>query len=139
MQLHARRSADQWRGYAALDARNSCEPATRYDSAGRYAAWGHQHRSDSGGYANAEYVGMRREHDDESGDARHDGTSQRHRRRGNAGRIASTRLLMQTTPAVRVWHNHGSYLGAPVSNFGGWKQNNRASPKATGALTTLEG
>jgi hypothetical protein len=33
---------------------------------------------------------MRREHDDESGDApRHDGTGQRHGRRGNAGRIAS--------------------------------------------------
>jgi hypothetical protein len=31
---------------------------------------------------------MRREHDDESGDARHNATGQRHRRRGNARRIA---------------------------------------------------
>jgi two-component system OmpR family response regulator len=32
---------------------------------------------------------MRREHDDESGNARHDGAGQRHGRRGNAGRIAA--------------------------------------------------
>jgi hypothetical protein len=30
---------------------------------------------------------LRREHDDEPGDARHDDTGQRHGRRGNAGRI----------------------------------------------------
>jgi hypothetical protein len=95
MQLHARRSADQWRGFAALDARNSSEPATRYDSARRHAAWRYQYRPDNGGYANAEHVGMRREHDDESGDIRHDGTGQRHRRLGNAGRIAAG-LLMET-------------------------------------------
>ena len=35
MQLHAGRSADQWRGFAALDAANSGEPATRHDSARR--------------------------------------------------------------------------------------------------------
>jgi hypothetical protein len=51
---------------------------------------------------------MRGEHNDESGDARHDGTGQRHGRRGNAGRIASARLLMETTLAVGVWHNDGS-------------------------------
>jgi hypothetical protein len=39
---------------------------------------------------------MRREHDDESGDARHDGTGQRHGRSGNAGGIAAW-LLMETT------------------------------------------
>ena len=87
MQLDAGRPADQWRGFAALDAGNSGEPATRYDSARRHSAWRHQHRSDSGGDANAEHVGMRREHDDESGDARHDGAGQRHGRRGNAGRM----------------------------------------------------
>jgi hypothetical protein len=32
---------------------------------------------------------MRREHDDESGNARHDGAGQRHGRRGNAGRVAA--------------------------------------------------
>jgi hypothetical protein len=89
MQLHAGRPADQWSGFAALDAGNSGEPAARYDSARHHAAWRYQHRSGNGGYANAEHVGMRREHDDESGDARHDGTGQRHWRRGNAGRIAS--------------------------------------------------
>jgi hypothetical protein len=108
MQLYAGRSADQWRRIAALDARNSGGAATRYDSAGRRAAWGHKHRSDNGGYANAEHVGMRRKHDDESGDIRHDGTGQRHGRRGNAGRIGSARLLMETTLAVCVWHNDGS-------------------------------
>jgi hypothetical protein len=74
VQLYAGRSADQRRGFAALDARNSGEPATRYDSAGSRAAWDHQHRSDNGGYANAEHVSMRREHNDESGDIRHNGT-----------------------------------------------------------------
>ena len=139
MQLFAGRHADQRRRFTALNARNSGEPATRYDSASRHAAWRHQHRSDNGGYANAEHVGMRREYDDEFGDARHNGTCQRHGRRGNAGRIAAARLLMQTTPAVGARHEGGSYFGVPVSNFRGWKQNNRASPKTTGALTTLEG
>jgi hypothetical protein len=97
VQLYARRPADQWRRIAALDAGNSGEPATRHDSAGRRAAWDHQHRSDNGGYANAEHVGMRRKHDNESDDIRHDGTGQRHGRRGNAGCIASARLLMETT------------------------------------------
>jgi hypothetical protein len=32
---------------------------------------------------------MRREHDHEPSDAQHDGTGQRHWRRGNAGRIAA--------------------------------------------------
>jgi hypothetical protein len=96
VQFYARRPADQCRRVAALDARNFGEPATRYDSAGRRAAWDHQHRSDNGGYAHAEHVGMRREHDDESGDIRHDGTGQCHGRRGNAGRIAAG-LLMETT------------------------------------------
>jgi AraC-like DNA-binding protein len=92
MQLYAGRPADQWRGFTALDAGNSGEPVTWYDSARHHAAWRHHHRSDNGGHADAEHVGMRRERDNESGNARHDGTGQRHRRRGNAGRI-STRLL----------------------------------------------
>jgi len=102
MQLYARRPTDQWRGFAALDDRNSYEPATRYNSARSHPAWGHQHRSDNGGHANAEYVGMRREHDDESGNARHDGTGQRHGRRGNAGRIGTARLLMETANNLAV-------------------------------------
>jgi hypothetical protein len=101
MQLYARRrSPDQWRGFAAFNGRSSGESATRHDSAGRRAAWDNQHRSDNGSYANAEYVGMRREHDDESGNARHDGTGQRHGCRGNAGGIAAARLLMETSQPV---------------------------------------
>jgi hypothetical protein len=70
MQLHPGRSADQRRGFAALDARNSGEPGARHDSAGYHAARQYQHRSDDGRSdddrrANAEHVGMRREHDDE--------------------------------------------------------------------------
>jgi hypothetical protein len=95
MQLYAGRSADQRCGFTALNAGNSGEPATRHDSARCHAAWRHQHRSDRGGYANAEHVGMRREHDDESGNARHDGTGQRHGRRGNAGRSAAGLLTGQ--------------------------------------------
>jgi hypothetical protein len=37
---------------------------------------------------------LRREHDDESGNTRHDDTGQRHGRRGNAGRIASIAIGM---------------------------------------------
>jgi hypothetical protein len=39
---------------------------------------------------------LRREHDDESGDARHDGAGQRHGRRGNARRIASIAIWLLT-------------------------------------------
>jgi hypothetical protein len=98
MQFYARRPPDQWRGPAALDAGNSGEPAARHNSAGRRAARRHQHRSGDGGYTNAEHVGMRREHDDESGSARHDGTGQRHRRRGHARRIAAAGLLTVNHP-----------------------------------------
>jgi hypothetical protein len=89
MQLHPGRPANQWRGFAADDAANSGEPITRYDSARHRAAWRHQHRSGDGGYANAEHLGMRREHDDVFGDARHHGAGQRHGRRGNPGRISA--------------------------------------------------
>jgi hypothetical protein len=97
MQLHAGRAADQRRSFATLDAGNSGESATRYDSAGRRPAWRYQYRSDRGGYANAEHVGMRRRHDDESGDTRHDGTGQCHGRSGNTGRITG-RLLTGQPP-----------------------------------------
>ena len=97
MQFYARRPADQWGGFAAFDAGSSGEPAARYNPAGRRPAWRHQHRSGDGGYTNAEHVGMRREHDDVSGSARHDGTGQRHRRRGNAGRIAAGLLTRKTS------------------------------------------
>ena len=97
MQFYPRRPTDQWRGFAALDAGNSGEPGTRRNSAGRRAAWRHQHRSGDGGCTNAEHVGMRREHDDESGGARHDDSGQRHRRRRNTGRIATIGLLTESS------------------------------------------
>jgi hypothetical protein len=96
MQFHAGRSADQWRGFAALDTGNSGEPATRYVSTKHHAGWRHQHRSGNGGYANAEHIGMRREHDHESGNARHHGAGQRHGSRGDAGRIAAGLLTPDT-------------------------------------------
>jgi len=88
MQLYAGRSAGQWRGFAALDPRGSEQPFAWHDSTGGHRACRHQHRSDHGGGADAEHVGMRRERDHESGDARHDGTCQRHGRRGDPGPIA---------------------------------------------------
>jgi hypothetical protein len=39
---------------------------------------------------------LRRERDDESVDARHDGAGQRHRRRGNAGCIACIAIGLLT-------------------------------------------
>jgi hypothetical protein len=100
MQLYAGRTADQWRGFTALDTGNSGEPITWYDSAGHHAAWRHQHRSNNGGHADAEHLGMRREPDDESGNARHDGTSQRHGRGGNAGRIPTGLLKGELAPPM---------------------------------------
>jgi hypothetical protein len=130
MQFDTGRPTDQRRRFAALDAGDSGESSARYDSAGRCAAWRHQYRSDSGGYANAEYVGMCREPDDEPGDPRHDGAGQRLGRRGNAGRIAAGLLtaeprrrpdparMPQAPPWVRailkcylmVWLLHQVYL-----------------------------
>jgi hypothetical protein len=88
MQLYTGRSADQWRGFAALDPRRSEQPSAGHDSTRGHGACRHQHRSDNDRGADAEYVGLRREHDDESGNAGHDGAGQRHGRRGNAGRLA---------------------------------------------------
>jgi hypothetical protein len=48
---------------------------------------------------------MRRERDDESGDPRHDGPSQRHGRCGNTGRIASVAIrLLSGKLAYTPWH-----------------------------------
>src|SRR5260221_1548896 len=88
MQLYAERSADQRRGFAALDARNSEQPVAWHNPAGYHAARYHQHRSDNDRDADSKHIGMRRENDDESGDARHDAPGQRHGSGGNAGRIA---------------------------------------------------
>jgi len=88
MQLYARRSAHERRGFAALDARNSDQPTARHDSTRGRGACHYQHRSDNDRDADSKHVGMRREHDDESGDARHDAPGQRHGRSGDAGRIA---------------------------------------------------
>jgi hypothetical protein len=88
MQLYPGRSADQWRGFAALDPPGSEQPPAWHDSTRGHGACRHQHRSDNFRDADAEYISMRREHDDESVDARHDGPGQRNRGRGNAGRNA---------------------------------------------------
>jgi hypothetical protein len=107
MQFHAGRSADQRRGPAAVNARNPGEPAARYDSARHRAARRHQHRSDSGDHAGAEHDGVRREHDNESGDAGHNGAGQRYGRRSDAGRIAAGLL---TGPVVELIREQSSSL-----------------------------
>jgi hypothetical protein len=126
MQLYPGRPADQWRGFAALDAGNSREPITRYDSAKHRAAWRHQHRSHNDGYANAEHTGMRREHHDESGNAWHDGTSQRHGRCGNAGRLAAPGLLTGEfafpTPSRKTADASKSMHSRHPDRAGCWKQ-----------------
>jgi hypothetical protein len=73
MQLYAGGGPDQWRRFAALDPRSSEQSPAWHDSTHSRGACRHQHRSDNGRDADTEYVGLRREHDDESGDARHDG------------------------------------------------------------------
>jgi hypothetical protein len=96
MQLNSGRSADQWRSFAAFDAGNSAQFATRHDPARYNGACQYQHRSDNDRGADAEYVGLRRERDDESDNARHDGTGQRHGRGGNARRIACIAIGLLT-------------------------------------------
>jgi hypothetical protein len=73
MQHYAGRSADQRRRFAALDPRSSEQSPTWHDSTPSRGACRHQHRSDHGCDADTEYVGMRREHDDQSSDAWDDG------------------------------------------------------------------
>jgi hypothetical protein len=89
MQHNAGRSADQRRRFADLDISNFNESVPRNDPAGYTAARRHQSRSDNDCNADAEYFGVRREHDDESCRTRDDGASQCHGRRGNARRIAA--------------------------------------------------
>jgi hypothetical protein len=127
MQFYLRRPADQWRGLAALDAGHSDEHVTRYDSAKHCAAWRHQHRSDNDGYANAEHIGLRRKHDDESDNARHDGTGQQHGRRGNAGRIAAGLLTGNSSPSPNS--------SKPSSEF----SSRSVDPAAAGSATTTKG
>jgi hypothetical protein len=92
MQHDAGRSADQRRRFAALDSRSPEQSPAWHDSTHSRGACRHQHRSYNGCDADTEYVGMRREHDDQSSDAWDDGAGQRHRRSGNTGRIASRML-----------------------------------------------
>jgi hypothetical protein len=96
MRHHAGRPADQRRRFAALDPRSSEQSPAWRDSTHSRGAWGHQHRSDNGRDAHAEYVGLRRERDHESVDARHDGAGQRHRRRGDARCIACVAIGLLT-------------------------------------------
>ena len=98
MQRRAGRSADQWRGLAAVDAGDSQWPTARYDSACDHGTWQHQHQSGDDRGGDAEHAGMRREHDDESGSTRHDGAGQRHGCGGNAWRLFSAGLLTAKHP-----------------------------------------
>jgi hypothetical protein len=101
MQRYAGRTTDQWRRFAALDPRDSEQPPAWHDSTRGRGACRNQHRSDYDRGADAEHVGMRREHDDESGDARHDGAGQRHGRGGNARRIVAIGLLRRKLASAR--------------------------------------
>ena len=103
MQLYTGRPADQWRGFAALHAGNSVEPATWHHPAGYNAACQYQHRSDDDRDADAEYVSLRRERDDGSGNAWHDEPGQRHGRCGNRGRIAYIALGLLTGKKLASW------------------------------------
>jgi hypothetical protein len=73
MQHDAGRSADQRRRFAGLDSRSPKQSPAWHDSTHSRGACRHQHRSDNGCDADTEYVGMRREHDDQSSDAWDDG------------------------------------------------------------------
>ncbi|MGD0846442.1 hypothetical protein [Bradyrhizobium sp.] len=135
MQFYLRRPADQWRGFAALDARHSDEHVTRHDSAKHRAARRHQHRSNNVGYANAKHLGMRGEHDDESGNARHHGAGQRHGRCRNAGRIAAG-LLREKIPSLRLARDLAPEpLTAPVCR----RQDKRAAFGRPFVLVVLPG
>jgi hypothetical protein len=90
VQFYTGGPSDKWRRFAALDPPSSERSLARRDSTRSPGTCRYQHRSDNNRGADAEYVGMRREHDDESGNSRHDGAGQRHGRRSNTGRIASS-------------------------------------------------
>jgi hypothetical protein len=127
MQLCAGRPADQWRGSVIDDPGNTAKSATRRDSAADSSVGRHQHRSDNGCGADPEYVCLCREHDDESGNAGHDGTGQRHRCRGNAGRIAriAIRLLTRKTSLPRA------FARRPMPAQGGEPQSRAGTSQAS--------
>ena len=102
MQFDAGRPADQRRGPAAVDTGRSGESITRCDPAGRDAACHHQPRPDDARGANAEYLGLRREHVDGFGQPRDDGTGQCHGCDGNSRRFASAGLLMRGRAGTRL-------------------------------------
>jgi hypothetical protein len=95
MQLYPGGPADQWRVFAALNPGNSEQPRAWHDSTRSHGACHHQHRSDDGRGPDTKYIGLCREHNDESGYPKHDGAGQCHRRHGNARRDTSIRLLMR--------------------------------------------
>jgi len=76
-------------GLAACDPAGSATPPPGTIQAGHYPAAGTSIEADDGGHADAEHLGLRREHDDESGNFRHDGAGQRHGRGGDARGIAA--------------------------------------------------
>ena len=78
------------------------ESITRCDPAGRDAACHHQPRPDDARGANAEYLGLRREHVDGFGQPRDDGTGQCHGCDGNSRRFASAGLLMRGRAGTRL-------------------------------------
>jgi hypothetical protein len=79
---------------------------------------------------------LRREHDDESVNARDDGTGQRHRRRGNAGRIASiaTRLLREAR-FPRPHAPRGPAQDAKLQGVCGTPQGKKLASKSECAMT----
>ena len=118
VQLDAGWPTDQRRGFAAVDAASSGKPAARHDRTRGRRSRRHQHRSQHGAEsghgrdADAEHVGLRRERDDESGDARHDDAGQCHRRRCDAGRLGACNAVGMLT-ATLVFPAHIRKPGRP--------------------------
>jgi hypothetical protein len=136
MQRHPGRAADEWRSSVTYDAGDTAESAAGHDSAGGNPVGQHQHRSANGRGADTEYACLCREHDDEFGYARHDGTGQRYGCCGIAGRIPciAIRLLSRNDFAssrLRRATANGPGEGSKLQTRAGRSQTSLRPPQAT--------
>jgi hypothetical protein len=125
MQLDAGRSADQWRGFTALNPRDSERPLPRYDSAGGRAARRHQPGSDRCGRADTEFGELPRKREHEPRKPRRDGARQCDGCHGNTPCCTAFGVLMQTRSLPPFWRQIVSHPNCSSRSFVCYREGER--------------